>query len=65
MTSLIHHGPVAVRGTASSGLDGEREPLPGRVCDGSARDRDRSDPEKSFGQRRLAWRYVRTVTADA
>jgi len=29
MTSLIHHGPVAVRGTASSGLDGEREPLSG------------------------------------
>ena len=25
MTSLIHHGPVAVRGTASCGLDGERE----------------------------------------
>jgi hypothetical protein len=29
MTSLIHHGPVAVRGTASCGLDGEREPLSG------------------------------------
>jgi hypothetical protein len=34
MTSLIHHGPVAVRGAASCGLDGEREPLSGRFVMG-------------------------------